>query len=192
MANTNIVHHFLHNGTHVDAPLHFIKDGKSIDSITIEKFIFENPIFLDLPKEKDTFITVDELRNHGFEDADAAIIHTGMDKKIVNDIPNYRFRFPSFSEESARWLRLSCPKLKAVIVDFLSVDSLLMTGVNECFPAHHALLGNDPNGREPILIVEAANLIPLVGKNIRRLFALPIRFAGTEAAPVCLLAQVDD
>ena len=70
MANTNIVHHFLHNGTHVDAPLHFIKDGKSIDSITIEKFIFENPIFLDLPKEKDTFITVDELRNHGFEDAD--------------------------------------------------------------------------------------------------------------------------
>ena len=28
-----------HNGTHVDAPLHFIKDGKGIDEIPLEKFI---------------------------------------------------------------------------------------------------------------------------------------------------------
>ena len=28
-----------HNGTHVDAPFHFIKDGKGIDQISLEKFI---------------------------------------------------------------------------------------------------------------------------------------------------------
>lgn len=28
-----------HNGTHVDAPLHFIRDGKSIGQIALEKFI---------------------------------------------------------------------------------------------------------------------------------------------------------
>lgn len=28
-----------HNGTHVDAPLHFIKDGKGIDKVKLEKFI---------------------------------------------------------------------------------------------------------------------------------------------------------
>ena len=29
----------VHNGTHVDAPLHFYKDGKGIDRIALEKFI---------------------------------------------------------------------------------------------------------------------------------------------------------
>lgn len=28
-----------HNGTHVDAPLHFLKDGKGIDQVKLEKFI---------------------------------------------------------------------------------------------------------------------------------------------------------
>ena len=29
----------VHNGTHVDAPLHFIKEGKGIDEIPLEKFV---------------------------------------------------------------------------------------------------------------------------------------------------------
>ena len=28
-----------HNGTHVDAPFHFFKDGKAIDSIGLESFV---------------------------------------------------------------------------------------------------------------------------------------------------------
>lgn len=28
-----------HNGTHIDAPRHFIKDGKSIDAISLESFV---------------------------------------------------------------------------------------------------------------------------------------------------------
>ena len=28
-----------HNGTHVDAPLHFLKDGKSVGSVALEKFV---------------------------------------------------------------------------------------------------------------------------------------------------------
>ena len=28
-----------HNGTHVDAPFHFLKDGKKIDEIALEKFV---------------------------------------------------------------------------------------------------------------------------------------------------------
>ena len=28
-----------HNGTHVDAPLHFLKDGKGIDQVKLEKYI---------------------------------------------------------------------------------------------------------------------------------------------------------
>ena len=28
-----------HNGTHIDAPLHFIKDGKTVDEISLEAFV---------------------------------------------------------------------------------------------------------------------------------------------------------
>ena len=28
-----------HNGTHIDAPFHFIKDGKTVDEISLEAFI---------------------------------------------------------------------------------------------------------------------------------------------------------
>ena len=31
----------VHNGTHVDAPLHFFKDGKSVDEIALEHFVGE-------------------------------------------------------------------------------------------------------------------------------------------------------
>ena len=35
----------VHNGTHVDAPLHFIRDGKGVDRLALEKFI--GPAFVE-------------------------------------------------------------------------------------------------------------------------------------------------
>lgn len=37
--NLSTVFACLHNGTHVDAPLHFLDDGDSIDKLNLEKFI---------------------------------------------------------------------------------------------------------------------------------------------------------
>ena len=28
-----------HNGTHIDAPFHFIKDGKTVDAVSLEAFV---------------------------------------------------------------------------------------------------------------------------------------------------------
>ena len=37
--NLTALHMCAHNGTHVDAPYHFIKDGKTIDQVPLEKFV---------------------------------------------------------------------------------------------------------------------------------------------------------
>lgn len=37
--NLTELHMCAHNGTHVDSPYHFINDGKTIDEISLEKFI---------------------------------------------------------------------------------------------------------------------------------------------------------
>ena len=37
--NLTALHMCAHNGTHVDAPYHFINDGKTIDRVPMEKFV---------------------------------------------------------------------------------------------------------------------------------------------------------
>lgn len=42
-----------------------------------------------------------------------------------------------------------------------------------------------------MLAIEDVNLARLDGRTLRRVFALPIRFRGAEAAPVCVVAEVE-
>ena len=37
--NLSVLDAFLHNGTHIDAPLHFVPDADSVDKLPLEKFI---------------------------------------------------------------------------------------------------------------------------------------------------------
>ena len=37
--NLTVIHMCAHNGTHVDAPYHFINDGKTIDKVALENFV---------------------------------------------------------------------------------------------------------------------------------------------------------
>lgn len=39
VCNLTALHMCAHNGTHVDAPYHFINDGKTIEQISLEKFV---------------------------------------------------------------------------------------------------------------------------------------------------------
>ena len=39
VCNLSALHMCAHNGTHVDAPYHFLKDGKTVDQVALERFI---------------------------------------------------------------------------------------------------------------------------------------------------------
>jgi len=39
VCNLSALHMCAHNGTHVDAPYHFINDGKTVDQVALERFI---------------------------------------------------------------------------------------------------------------------------------------------------------
>ena len=188
-ANTTLVHHFLHNGTHVDAPFHFDPRGAVIDALPIEAFIFESPLFLQVPKAPGEAVTREDLTHHDIAGADAILLRTGFDALRDRDRAAYRVLYPGFTVEAARFLR-ELPRLRAIAIDFLSVDGYV-SGHRCGFAAHHALLDAGASGRPPLLLIEDVNLAPLASRKLRRLFALPIRFQGTEAAPVCVLAEVE-
>lgn len=64
-----------HNGTHVDAPFHFYKDGKGIDKVPLEKFI--GPAFV-ISHEGD--VSADDAKRM-LEQAKKA--YAGAEKKIL-------------------------------------------------------------------------------------------------------------
>lgn len=64
-----------HNGTHVDAPSHFLNDGKGIDKVKLEKFI--GPAYVET---HDGEVTAEDAKNMLKRAAD---FNKGAEKKIL-------------------------------------------------------------------------------------------------------------
>lgn len=189
VSNTSMIHHFTHNGTHLDTPFHFDSEGKKIQELPIEDFIYENPVLLNIPKKYSDDITLDDLMNFNIDDADALLIRTGFDEIRTEDPIGYRVMFPGLTVEAAKYIREELVNVKAIFIDFLSVDKYLEGNRNN-FPVHHQLLCKSTSNKKPVLIIEDVNLKPLLGKEIEKVFALPMRFKGADGAPVNIVASV--
>ena len=55
VCNLSALHMCAHNGTHVDAPYHFINDGKTIEQVSLERFV--GPCFV---AEHDGVVTAED------------------------------------------------------------------------------------------------------------------------------------
>lgn len=192
--NASTITHHMHNGSHVDAPAHFVADGRHIDEIPIEDFYYTNPLVLYIPKKKGERITLSDLLPHDsrIKECDILLFYSGYADLRSEDPAAFINDFPCIREDAARYLRKECPKLKAIAMDFLSVDSSV-TGVEEGFPAHHALLDKDQeNPERTLLIFEDINTkkLYLADKPAKAIYAFPPRFSGLEAAPVSMVAEL--
>lgn len=100
-----------HTSTHVDAPLHFIPEGKSLDEFSIEKFMGPG-IVIDLtPKEPKEPITPSDLEPYEdvIEPNDILLLHTGWDQ-YYGRTPEYLFEFPYLTAETAEYIADFDPK----------------------------------------------------------------------------------
>ncbi len=190
VCNVSMIHHFTHNGTHLDTPFHHDPKGEKIETIPLEKFIYEHPVFLNIPKNYCEEITDNDLKGYDLQQADALLIRTGFDELRVQDPVGYSVMFPGVNLAAAKYIREELPALKTVIIDFMSIEKYL-DGNRQGYPVHHQLLCMSTSGKRPVLIIEDANLRPLVGKKLRKVFALPMRFEGADGVPVGLIAEVD-
>ncbi|HEY0120300.1 MAG TPA: cyclase family protein [Rhizobium sp.] len=173
-----------HSGTHFDAPLHFIRGGKSIAEIPLQQF-FGRMATIDAqecaPRE-----TVGVERILEFEDqhgpiapGDAVFFYFGWDRYWNDPSPQERFLrdWPGLSQEASEFLRER--GVRMVGSDCLSIDRYGSTD----FPAHTILLGAD------ILIGENfANLGQLPPYCF--LTALPLAISGGSGSPARAVALV--
>jgi arylformamidase len=189
-SNTTIIYHYLHNGTHVDAPFHFYNKGIPIDQVPLENFIYTKPIVLQKTLGRGEMWQPEDLKVAGaalFE-ADLIFLCSGY-YALRHDATIYSDDFPSLSWEAAKMLRSEMPMLKAVAIDTLSIESCIL-GPQLDFRVHKTLLDGDLYPERPILIYEDVNMAPILDSSILRVFAFPLRLVGLDGSPVNMVAEV--
>lgn len=189
-SNTTIIKHFLHNGTHVDAPFHFYDKGLTIDLVPIENFFYEKPLIIEKKLSKGGLLQPDDLFAYGsaIHEADILILSTGY-YTVRGDADRYADDFPSISVETAKLIRTELLNVKAVAIDTLSIESCKL-GPQLNFPVHKSLLDSDLYSTRSILIFEDVNMKPVLGKQINHIYAFPLRLVGLDGSPVTIVAEV--
>ena len=172
--NAEVIHGMSpHIGTHIDAPVHKIEGGASLDDFPLRQFMGEG-IVIDVSwNGAGDVISVEDLEraNPRIQEDDIVCLYTGWDKtRGVSD--TYHNAFPYLHEDGAEWLARR--KVRAVGVDVLSLEEPGRRG----YPTHHAVLSKN------IWIIEdLANLDKLLHRERWYFCFLPLYLSGLSAAP---------
>ncbi|MGD9898442.1 MAG: cyclase family protein [Calditrichaceae bacterium] len=171
-----LLHISSHTGTHLDAPAHMIKNGKTLDEFDTDKFL-GNGIVLDVTK-----FSTGEVPRSAFDNSiqlkniDFVLIYTGHSKKWGS--PEYFENSPFLSPELAELLSLE--KIKGIGIDSISVDEISSTQ----YFSHHKILS-----KNIIIIENLANLSQLTGKTFT-FICLPLKIQHGDGSPVRAVALV--
>ena len=158
-----------HTGTHVDAPIHFVKGGTPVDQLPVELFVGEAVVLDFSGKRAGGEITASDLQKHAAEvrRGDTVLLYTGLSKRWGD--PKARRTITHLGGDGARWLVRR--GVKVVGIDYLSVE-----GFGAKVPvAHTTLLSHGI----PIIESLNKNLARFVGRRILFL-CLPIKIGGCD------------
>lgn len=166
-ANVTRLEMDVHCGTHVEGPLHVMDGGASVETFPLDVFV--GPAWVaDLRSASQ--IGRDELKRARIPaSARRILMRTNNSALWADEQHDFRTDFAGLTSDGAAWLaERGCLLVGA---DYLSVQ--LFTPDLE---AHRILLGGG------VAILEGLNL-SAVNPGPYRLTCLPLRLAGTEAAP---------
>lgn len=165
-----------HSGTHLDAPLHFIAGGPSLDSYALDRFHGRGVVVDARGRAPGAPIGPDVMAPlaGSLDGAEMVLFLTGWDRHFGRS--GYE-QHPHLTADLARLLVSRGVRL--VGVDSLNPDP---TGGSD-FPVHEILLGAD------VLICEnLTGLAALVG-GPAEFWILPIKVHGSDGAPVRALGR---
>jgi kynurenine formamidase len=185
-----------HGGTHLDAPIHFNKNGKTIDQVPLRQLIAP-AVVIDVSAkaaaDPDYRLSVDDVRSwekrHGSIPAGAIVLlRTGWAKRwpdrkqyLGDDTPGdaSKLRFPSFGKESAEYL-VGQRHVGALGLDTASIDY----GASKDFIVHRIASAAGVPGLENLASLDQ---VPEVGAWV---IALPMKIGGGSGGPLRAVALV--
>jgi kynurenine formamidase len=178
-----------HGGTHMDAPIHFAKDARTVERVPLAAMIGPGAVIdfsTRTASDPDAMLTVDDIEKwevtHGkIPDGAIVLARSGWgrfwpDKKryLGTDKPGdvQHLHFTGFSAEAVKFL-LDHRKVTAIAIDTPSMDP----GNSKDFPVHRLWLGANKPGFENIA---NADKLPAQGAII---FCVPMKIGGGTGAP---------
>jgi kynurenine formamidase len=180
-----------HIGTQIDAPNHFIEQGRSLEQLPAASLVVPL-VVIDVSKrtaaDPDTSLAVADIeaweRQHGRIPAQAAVfMRSGWDVRIgdahafVNADASGTMHFPGFSPEAATFLVRS-RDVAGIGVDTLSLDP----GLDKTYAAHKAWLAS---GKWGVELVANMKDVPPSGATV---FVGATKVKGATGGPVRLIA----
>jgi arylformamidase len=157
-----------HSGTHIDAPMHFVRDGASIDRVPLEALIGPARV-IDIPDSVQS-INAAELNRHRWKGASRVIFRTRSSQRGWMHSSTFHRDFAYVAPDAAQLLADAGVQL--VGIDYLSIEQFGAPAPM----THRTLLGKG------IPIVEGLALEGVHAGDYD-LIVLPIKVGGHEGAP---------
>ncbi len=189
--NVTMCHLLTHHGTHMDAPFHFNPEGITIDQLSLDDCIFNQPKFIDARNHAGEVIDRSDLEPFFTRDdnSDLLLVFSGASLMRESDPDKYMLRYPPFTIAAAQFM-IEETKLRGLAMDFGCVD-LAEDIFARRSPVHNILLGRKDVSSRGIPLIEDVNLYPLLGKKLTRVFAMPLPLKGLDGSPVNIFAEVE-
>ena len=157
-----------HSGTHIDAPMHFVREGASIDRIALDRLI--GPARVIEIADSVQAIDAAELQKHDWKGASRILFRTRSSIRGWMTSPGFHRDFAYIAPDAAQLL--ADANVQLVGVDYLSAEQFGAPAPR----THQILLGKG------IPVVEGLALAGVAGGDYD-LIVLPMKVAGHEGAP---------
>jgi arylformamidase len=156
-----------HTGTHVDAPLHFIRGGAAIEQLDLGALI--GPARVADMSRVEREVTGRDLEATNLPRGTERILLKTKNSELWEK-PGFQEDFVALAADGARWL--VDRHVRLVAIDYLSVEAYGSTA----FAAHHILLDAG------VIIVEGV-ILKGIAPGVYELVCLPLKIQGAEGAP---------
>ena len=165
-----------HVGTHIEAPLHHIRDGKDVADLPFGSLLGEAAVLDFSHKEPEQPIGLQDMLTQETRvlPGDIVLLETGW-SKFYSDLETY-LRRPYLTLEAAEWLLAQ--DIRCIGIDASGIENNADIGQ----PIHKLFLGNG------IPIIEDLDNLGALTSNRVFLIALAWKVHGLDASPVRAIA----
>ena len=158
----------VHLGTHVDAPYHFLNDGRTVEQLPLD--VLTGPCYVVQLPDGVEEITADVLeRTEITSEMKRVLFGTRNSHLWARGESEFQTDFVAITEDGAEWLVERGVQL--VGVDYLSVAPY-----GDSVPTHTMLL------KAGVVVIEGLNLSDVM-RGFYELYCLPLKIAGCDGAP---------
>jgi len=185
-ANTSVISLSSHSGTHIDLPLHFCENGKSVSECIPYGWSLEPVYCAEVEKGPGECITPKDIRGLPDEicDAKALLLKTGFGIYRDKEMGIYESNNPWVHPDVPDFLRNHFPDLLLFGIDTISISTSAHR--NEGRECHRSFLCD----KRPVLILEDVNLCNIQPESRSlKLSIYPYIYDNIDGSPVFVMAE---